>query len=340
MKEIKHIGVTVCLVFITTFVAMAQNGLYLSTGATLILSPGTKLVLDSLVLVPSNSLTLSGPVTQTRNSTITHHGLNTYIKRAYNFSNIIPSFTGAITIYYRNTELNNLAENSLTLDVNDNANWRAYNANVTRDTINNFVTTSGLSNINLNELTLTGKCSLSPPISIVSLSVACNNGDAEISWSTAQEFNSKNFEVQKNTAGDNWEVVGSVKAAGVSASEKTYFLSDNKASNNLYRVVVYDINGRKTISSIVKSNCSSIETFAIYPNPIKELAIINISTKEAMPLMINLLDMKGAVVKHIETHLLSGKNKFQINMSGLANGSYKLIANWGSNVKVNQLIKE
>ena len=137
-----------------------SQGIYISPSANLFISGGTIFSTDSLVIVPSRDFNITGENAQTKNAAITHPSGNPYIKRVFHFLNTTSPFTGNISIYYLDGELNGLAENALTLNVHNGAVWNAYTTGVTRDGVNNVVNTTGLSNIMLNELTLAGLSTL------------------------------------------------------------------------------------------------------------------------------------------------------------------------------------
>jgi hypothetical protein len=337
MKQ-KLIGiVTLCLGILP---ALAQSGLYISPGTSIIIGAGTIFSTDSLVITPSADFTIAGQNALTRNATVIHSTANPYIQRVFHFSSTLPSYSGTISIYYRDPELNGIAENVLTLNVHNGTSWNAYNVNVTRDAVNDFVTTPGLSNISLNELTL---ASLSSPLPLnyILFNASCTGRNLKLSWKTAQEFNTKNFEIEKSSDGQHWQSIGTIAAAGYSSVEHSYSWNDNQApGNSFYRIVEYDIDGRKNISPVLKSSCSPSESFAVYPNPVHNAAIININTNEMATIALRLYDAKGALVKQQQTNLLRGVNLLQLDMTALAAGSYNLIAQWNNTVKAVKIIKE
>ncbi|MEP6597143.1 MAG: T9SS type A sorting domain-containing protein [Ginsengibacter sp.] len=340
MKNIKSISLIALLLWMATLQTFAQSSLYVSSGANIFISGGTFFSVDSLVLNPSADFTITGLNTETKNTTITHPSPNPYIQRVFLFSSTIPSFTGAISIYYRDAELNGLPENALTLNVHDGVNWNAYNANVTRDATNNVVTTTALSNLNMNELTL-ANASGPLPVFFSLFNALCVAAGVKLSWKTAQEFNSKRFDIETSADAIQWSVAGSVNAAGTSNSERNYvFINSRSATNAFYRIVEYDINGKKIISSVITSSCSFKESFAVNPNPVHNAAIITIKINAATNVIFNLYDAKGALVKNIRANLLTGVNQIQLNILGLAKGTYTLSARWNNQMHVSKIVKE
>jgi len=340
MKNIKNTYLIALLLCFVTLPTVAQNGLTVSAGSSIFISNGSVFSTDNLALTPSADFTISGANTETRDAAVTHATPNAYLQRVFHFSNTLPLYSGAISLYYLDAELNGIPKNMLTLNVNDGAVWKAYNLTVTRDAGNNFVTTTGLTNIALNELTLANS-SAPLPITFILFNSSCISGGVKLTWTTAQEINSKNYNVEKSTDGTNWKVIDAVAAAGNSSVEHSYtFIDHTSSGNTLYRIAENDMDGRQTISSTIKSSCASMETFAIHPNPVQQMLFIAISVPKIMPVQLRLYDAKGALVKQLQTNLLTGNNELQLNMSGLTKGVYILDANWDNNNKTSKVVKE
>jgi Secretion system C-terminal sorting domain len=342
MKLKKNIAFLVLSILLLTQYSIAQTTIYLSSGSNLFISSGTVFSTDSLSLLPSINFNLTGQNSETKNVTLTHLSANPYIKRVFNFLNTTIPFTVDVTIYYQDAELNGIAENVLTLNVHNGTAWNAYSTGVTRDGVNNFVTTPGLSNIELNELTL-ASLSSPLPVNFTLFNALCITGGVTLTWKTAQEFNSKNFEVQRSADGRSWQAIASVNAAGNSSTERSYTYTDNRAAaNSLYRIAEYDINGRSSISFTLRSSCASSDLLAVYPNPVHNAALINIKVNAAAAATVSLrlYDTKGTLVKTMEANLFPGNNQLLLDIKGLANGSYLLTTKWGNNIKQTAIIKQ
>lgn len=340
MKNKKITYIIAVLLCFATLPTIAQSGLTVAAGSSIYISNGTIFSTDNLALTPSADFTISGANTQTRDAVVTHATANAYIQRVLHFSNTLPPFSGAISIYYIDAELNSIPENTLALNVNNGAVWNAYKLNVTRDAVKNFVTTTGLTNIVINELTL---ANTSSPLPIVFslFNSTCIDGGVKLSWTTAQEINSKNYNIEKSTDGTNWQAIAVVAAANNSNAERNYTFTDYKALNNsFYRITENDLDGSQTLSSTIKSSCSGTETFAIHPNPVKQILFVGINVPELMPVQLQLYDVKGTLVKQLQTNLLKGNNDLQLNMSGLTKGIYILNATWGNNSKTSKVLKD
>jgi hypothetical protein len=135
---------------------IAQSGIFVSSGTNLFIGSGATVALDSLVLQPSVNFNITGLNRQYRNNTVVHALGKPYVGRVFHFSTTTAAFSGAVRIYYRDSELNGLPETALTLNVHNGTAWNAYASNVIRNSTNNYVATTGLSSVRLNELTLAG----------------------------------------------------------------------------------------------------------------------------------------------------------------------------------------
>jgi hypothetical protein len=131
----------------------SQSSLYVSAGANFNITAGTYVFIDGLQLKPSADYNITGENRVTRVATATPPPPTTYINRVYQWAQTAPAYSGDITIYYQDAELNGIDESALSLNVYDGTNWMVYPATL-RDAANNFVTTAGLNGVTFNQATL------------------------------------------------------------------------------------------------------------------------------------------------------------------------------------------
>lgn len=137
-----------------------SQGVYIKSGSNLFIGAGAVVSLDSLVLKPTANFNITGLNGETRTSTVTHALGKSYIKRVFHFSATTAAFTGNVIFYYRDAELNGIAESALTLNIHNGSTWTAYTTGVTRNSTSNYVSTDGLRSVPLNELTLADNTAL------------------------------------------------------------------------------------------------------------------------------------------------------------------------------------
>jgi hypothetical protein len=227
---------------------------------------------------------------------------------------------------YFDAELNSLDENGLVF-------WRSANNTTwtnqgfsTRNTAANYADKTGIDAF--SRWTLSGITN-PLPVKFAVFNVRCENGNVMLTWKTAQEFNSSYFNVERSTDGNRWTVVTTKAAAGNSSVEQSYNFSDNfSPSNSIYRIVEYDVNGHSNYTSIIRSDCSSKDSWRVWPNPVTENVWITINTMNASKITVKIFDSKGALVNSQQNNLLSGINLLNIDMKKIAAGSYQIVADW------------
>jgi len=195
-------------------------------------------------------------------------------------------------------------------------------------------------NINWLQFGLQGQGPL--PVKFVYFNAHCKNGAVSIQWKTALEQNSSRFSVQRSTDGTSWTEIGSVAAAGQSTQERSYVFVDKAPSSSagMYRVVEYDYTGDKTISSIVRSNCSGRSEISLYPNPSSGNSALNISLERSANITVQVVDAKGSMVWQKQVLLPAGSNTLPLNMTGYPDGVYTINVNYNGERKSLKLIKK
>lgn len=165
------------------------------------------------------------------------------------------------------------------------------------------------------------------PVKLSSFNVKKEGSNtARINWTTAQEINSKNFEVQRSTGNSGWNTIATVTAAGNSNIEKTYSTSDieNKKGIYFYRLLQNDLDGRSSVSETRKLEFGKDGLLVqLYPNPANQLLNVQLSGADQFELI--LFDMSGRQL--FNTSIKS--NSYQLNTAALSSGMYtmKLISN-------------
>ena len=256
--------------FASLFLYNAHAQLTVDPGSSVTIQNGTQIHGDGLTLIPSADLILSN-VILSRSATAVHSTVNIYISRVYQFSNTSNAFSGSIQINYTDgAELNGIAEADLTLNIYNGTNWTAYPAS-TRDAINNYVLTNGLSGITLNELTLASQFAPLPLTWLSFTAKAQNSSQSLLQWTTAQEQNTKDFYIQHSADGINWVIIGSLPVAGNSNSTSYYnYVHTNPVKGlNYYRIKQTDVDSRFSYSPIrMLSFARTLQPITIMGNPV------------------------------------------------------------------------
>lgn len=321
--------------------ATAQNILHFSSPADLLfVKAGTLFSLDSLVLTPSADFSLSGANDISKSTAAIHSFPKPYIKRVYQFARPTPPFSGAVTFYYLNSELNGLAKSTLTLNTYTNS-WNTYINGVIRDTVANYVTTANLSAVPFSELTLSGSTTAPLAFDFLLFNTRCDaGGTTTLRWTTSGELGSLRYAIESSVDAKNWKEAGSMRASGNQQSNYTFTDYTAPGSVRYYRISKYDLNGRRTLSATLRSSCAVSEVFNVYPNPVDSRAYISLSTSVATGATIRLYDDRGVLVRTREVRLVEGNNRSALDVSGLAAGIYTLTASWNGQQSTSKLVKQ
>jgi hypothetical protein len=289
--------------------------------SSLTIVSGTVFKIENLTIKPTVDFTINNN-TLDKFTTILQSNSNQYISRVYRFINTTPFFTGSLQINYTDgIELNGIDESLLTLNINDGTVWESYQAS-TRDAVNNFVLTNGISMTTLKELTLVNF--LAPlPLNWLSFTASKQSQTALLKWSTTQDQNTLNFTVQHSINRINWTELGTLQAEGNFSEINNYnFVHNNPVIGlNYYRIVQKEFDNSSNYSNIrmlqfTKTN----EPFIIVGNPVTN-GMLMVQVNAASNLSLYTTDGKLIWLENIH----SGTKTFDI--SRYPKGTYILKAN-------------
>ncbi|MET0638224.1 MAG: LamG-like jellyroll fold domain-containing protein [Chitinophagaceae bacterium] len=203
------------------------------------------------------------------------------------------------------------------------------------------IATDGTANSNngtLNNFTLNGSISnwvgLSPavlPVRLISFSAIRNAGGIELKWSTAQEDNSRSFEIQRSE-NNNFIRIGSIAAAGNSDNRIDYQFTDvaPAGGNNYYRLKQIDIDGRFEYSRIVKVNFEFANYLKLQGNPVQTHLKTVFTSEGNGRIKIIISNASGAIVVERTIAVQKGNNEITIPLNGINSGTYYMQAISGS----------
>lgn len=171
---------------------------------------------------------------------------------------------------------------------------------------------------------------VSLPVVFSKYNVQCNDKGTLVTWTTASERNSSNFEIQRSTNGIDWEIVGSVNAAGESDIERNYQYLDISGNGQLfYRVKQVDRDGRFVYTSIRRMTCGGKNLdVVIFPVPAKDVLNVVIKSDKAITTDVQIVDASGRQVQKVMKNLASGNNSFTLDVSRLPAGQYLLTSSY------------
>ena len=131
-------------------------------------------------------------------------------------------------------------------------------------------------------------------------------------WTTANELNTKQFNIQRSVDGTTFATIGNIPA--IASGANSYQFIDNTPSNgiNYYRLQIIDKDGSTSFSKIISIHLSLLNNlFSIYPNPAKDYMIVNgTQIKE-----ICVLDNLGRIVLKKGLNVSSNQNRVDFKLN-------------------------
>lgn len=185
------------------------------------------------------------------------------------------------------------------------------------------------------------------PVELLSINAKANKLDAILRWSTASEYNSRGFAIERSFDGTSFTEIDFVKGAGNSKSTLQYSYQDvdvfTKTQVVYYRLKQVDVDGSYTYSEIVsvKQATSNIEQVVVYPNPIINDVTVELETLTAGNAEIMITDITGKVIDKTTVEVNQGFNKYTLNQTQqLTHGLYMItIVQNGQTLYNNKFVK-
>ncbi len=121
------------------------------------------------------------------------------------------------------------------------------------------------------------------PITLANLTVKPKNDEVVLNWETKNEINNRHFIIEHSKDGQNFEAIGTVKAAGTSSETNRYVFVDKTpyVGINYYRLVQVDVDGHRTISAIKQTQWNKgLSGMVISPNPTGNYIQIHLKKSE------------------------------------------------------------
>jgi hypothetical protein len=158
------------------------------------------------------------------------------------------------------------------------------------------------------------------PVNLLEFNGELKQNRIELNWSTVAENNSKDFEIEKSTDGNNFYLIGKTKAAGNSNKLLNYVFEDQEIEpSNFYRIRMNDLNGQSKLSKVILVNANNTDqSLNLLRNPFSETINIKLA-KMALQIKLQLISIEGRVVSE---KVFYNTNQAQWQLPGLNDGMY------------------
>jgi hypothetical protein len=170
------------------------------------------------------------------------------------------------------------------------------------------------------------------PLTLVSFTAAHSNDQVLLHFTATHEQHLLSYDIERSPEGSSFTKIGTVAAESSanennSAAENSYTFYDGQplSSINEYRLKMTDRNGMITYSRVVSIRFGNGPSFAVFPNPAKDLVNVQWQSS-AGTILLQVLDASGRRVKSLELISAGNAMSTSIDISSLSKGLYYIRA--------------
>lgn len=179
-------------------------------------------------------------------------------------------------------------------------------------------------------------------VELTNLTATPKAATIQLDWATANEFDNKGFQVERQITGENaWSNIGFVNGQGNTTTGHTYQFVDRNVNSNvtyLYRLVQLDLNNAKTISNIVSAMVEGQSTaVSITPNPAIDHVVVSINATDATSATVSLLSISGQVLNVNTNANTTGATR--VDLSTYPSGIYFIRVETAQGATVEKVVK-
>jgi hypothetical protein len=179
------------------------------------------------------------------------------------------------------------------------------------------------------------------PVTLLDFSGRTAAGNTLLTWTTAQEENAREYQVQRSTDGSTFTTVGVVAAKGNTSTETAYRFTDYTAGSgtHFYRLKMVDQNETFRHSPVVQITTEAPLDVRVSGNPFSHQVRITLPDHQG-PVSLRLLDATGKVYLHrTPTATQASTISLEVDPS-LSKGLYILEVVADGKRSVHKLVKE
>ena len=167
-------------------------------------------------------------------------------------------------------------------------------------------------------------------IDLVSFSGVCADGEVELEFVVASQTNNDYFTIERSADAQEWVTLGQIQGVGNTTAQMNYSWYDENplAGISYYQLSQTDYDGTSEVFHPIAVECEvePENDYVVYPNPVNESLSIDLELEyfEGTEINVQLLDLKGSVVKTQPISLDRGFNHIELNVDDLPMGVYTL----------------
>ena len=194
---------------------------------------------------------------------------------------------------------------------------------------------------NLSEFAIGGASSV-VPVTLLNFTAQRTGKVNQVNWTTSQEINTSHFILERSTDGRNFTAIAQVAAAGNSSLARSYSFTDISpvVGMNYYRLKIVDRDNSSKYSWIRSVRNEGTADVSVYPNPVKDVMTISISSDKANKGSMIITDINGKQVYNKMISITQGVNNIPVVLDNVASGSYIVKIQLSDDVVVKKFTKQ
>ena len=170
------------------------------------------------------------------------------------------------------------------------------------------------------------------PLSLLEFTGKLVQNDVQLYWKTGNEINTSHFELQRSDDGQAFSSIGTVQPGRTNYAYTDLNVFTTK-SIVFYRLKSVDIDGKFTLSSIIRLSGQQLLTMIVFPNPVQDVVSISGLKQNGI---IRLFSADG---KLLQQQTITSQST-TMDMGGYAKGIYVLQYQQGGEVVNQKIVKQ
>jgi len=174
------------------------------------------------------------------------------------------------------------------------------------------------------------------PVEVAGFEGTAIESGVQLTWQTASETNNAGFEVQRKAPGKPaaaWQEIGFVESRadeGTTSEPRRYQFTDEdipfETDELRYRLRQVDLGGTESFTDpvSVERTVSEMMLRKTFPNPARGQATVQFAVPESQDVTLRMYDVLGRTVRTVHQGTAEGRQELQMDLSGLASGTYFL----------------
>jgi hypothetical protein len=181
------------------------------------------------------------------------------------------------------------------------------------------------------------------PVSLLRFTAQDKKETVILQWTTANEINNKNFDVQRSSDANGFKTIGTVPATLQNTNENNYSFDDADVANFsvfYYRLKQNDINGTFKYSPVVKVVRSSRNFNVTVVSPFHDVISLQIQAQKKQQATLQLSTLQGQKILSKQLFIAQGSSNTAVSISSLGAGIYLLKITTTSGEQTFKIVKQ